>query len=476
MVERFFFLILAVPLLAELHLSDLSLADAEAIALEYNKNLLIAQENTKQAEERHSQAISSWLPSLTYFAQFQDVDNEELFFNIFDPLMPYTLSHRGYSSIFELHQPLFSTDLIFNLKSKGYETQVYNYQQANTKNELLRAVRDRYYAVLYYEKALDIERTNIDYFSYALRQEQGRLEAGSRTPFEVNQSKVSVANAISLYYATLKNLKNARNALILTLGIDPLLEPTLHLQERALPLPPDLTPKIDQLATQYHYSLDTFPTTQDFAYHIERLETARHLTLFTPAEVQTYLDIALSHRPDLLARKLQVNVADQNVYTKLGSYLPNISGFVRYSYNDTYLGPTPFFNQTYDLSGGITLTWNLFDSFLREHQIREARHHRSASRIAFDKEWQRVEVEIRNGLYQLEEALITYLSATQAALLAEQALSQARDKLTFGRIPPLEYRDSVNQLAQARNQQNQASFDLLTAYYQLRYATGTDAN
>jgi outer membrane protein TolC len=121
------------------------------------------------------------------------------------------------------------------------------------------------------------------------------------------------------------------------------------------------------------------------------------------------------------------------------------------------------------------LTWNIFDSMLREHEVREARSVKSASRISYDKEWQRIEVEIRNGLYQLEEAMLTYLSATQAVYIAEQAREQAQDKLRFGRIAPLEYRDSVNQLAQARNQQNQASFDLLAAYYQVRYATGIDA-
>ena len=95
-------------------------------------------------------------------------------------------------------------------------------------------------------------------------------------------------------------------------------------------------------------------------------------------------------------------------------------------------------------------------------------------RSGYEKEWQRIEVEIRNGLYQLEEAMLTYLSATQAVYVAEQAREQAQDKLHFGRIAPLEYRDSVNQLAQARNQQNQASYDLLAAYYEVRYATGID--
>lgn len=474
MCKRIFFCILAAPLFSELPLSHLTLDDAEQIALEYNKNLLIAREDTEQAEQRKLQAISRWLPAIGYRAEFRDIDKKELFFDVFS--RHFTFSHRGYSSIFQLSQPIFSTDLIFGLKSKELEAKVFSYKQANTKNELLLAVRDSYYAVLLYEKALNIERENIDYLSYALKQEQGMLEAGSSTPFEVNQSKVAVANAISTYYATLKSLKNARNAFILTLGIDPLLEPEIQMAEKTMPIEsiPEIARKLEELNQKYHYRSDTFPTTLDFSQHIERLESARKLTLFTPEEVQDYLDLALSLRPDLRAKKLQVDVAGQNVNTKLGTYFPKISGYVRYSYNDVELGTIPFFRESYDLSAGVVLSWNIFDSLLREHEVREARSLRSASRIGFDREWQRIEVEIRNGLYQLEEAMLTYLSATQAVYVAEQAREQAQDKLRFGRIPPLEYRDSVNQLAQARNQQNQASFDLLAAYYQVRYATGID--
>lgn len=475
MCKRFIFFLCAVPAFCDLPLRDLSLHDAEMIALEYNKTFLIAQESTVQAKERKKQAVSRWLPAIGYRAEFREIEKKELFFNVFSS--KFTFSHQGYSSILQLNQPIFSTDLIYGLKSSALEAQVYSYSQANTKNELLLAVRDRYYAVFLYEKALDIERENIDYLAYALKQEQGRLDAGSSTPFEVNQSKVSVANAISLYYATLKELKNARNALILTLGIDPLLEPEIQLKELAMPIEsiPELAIKLDELNQKYNYRQDTFPTTADYLCHIDSLENARKLTLFSPREVQDYLDLALSLRPDLQARKLEVGVADQNVNTKLGTYLPKISGYVRYSYNDIELGTRPFFEEAYDWSTGVVLTWNLFDSLLREHEVREARSVRAASRISYDKEWQRIEVEIRNGLYQLEEAMLTYSSATQAVYVAEQARMQAQEKLEFGRIAPLEYRDSVNQLSQARNQQNQASFDLLAAYYQIRYSTGVDA-
>ena len=463
------------PLMADLPLSHLSLKEAEEIALEYNKQFLIAREGTEQARQRTLQAISRWLPAVQYRAEFRDIEKRELFFDVFSSTLPF--SHRGYSSMFEIDQPIFSTDLLYSLKSKQIEQEAICYEQAHTLNELLLALRQSYYAVVALEITLDIERDNIDYLSYALEQEQKKLEAGSSTPLEVNQSKVALANAISLYYSILKELKTARSAFTLTLGIDPLLEPQIILSQKQIPLLsiPEIALKLQDVAKKYEYRSEAMPSTSDFLHHIAQIESAKQLTLFSEGEVLDYLEQALTYRPDLRKSQLRVGVANQNLRAKQGHYWPKIAGYARYSYNDVVLGDTSFFDQTYYWSVGCVLTWNLFDSLLREHEIQEARSLRQSSRIQYDKEYQRVEVEIRNGLYQLEEAIMSYLSSTQAVHLAEEAREQAAEKLAFGRIPPLEYRDAVNQLSQARNQKNRASFDLVTAYYQLRYATGVDA-
>lgn len=470
--------LLAAPLFSDLPLRSLTLQDAECIALEYNKQLLIAREETNQASERRNQAISRWFPKLIYHAEYRHINPKEAFLNIFGPETNlFTFANEGYSSILQVNQPLFSTDLIFNLQSKLFELDAMRYEQASTKNELLRAVRDSYFAVLYHTRKLLIERENIDFYAYALKQEQGKLDAGSSTPFEVNQNKAAVTNALSLYYNSLKELKNMRNAFILTLGIDPLLEGEIQLKERDFPFEtlPEISLKLQLLEEKYRYCSNTYPTTAEVLYHIDQLSNARKLTLFSDTEVNHYMEMALCQRPDLLARKMEVDVAEQNVRQKKGTYLPTISGYARYSYNDNYMGPRPFFEEKYNWAVGVSLDWNLFDSFLREFEIKEAQSIKSSARIGYEKILQSIEVEIRNSLYQLEEAMLSYLSATQSVFVAEQASQQAKDKLEFGRIAPLEYRDTVNRLYQARNLRNQASFQLMVAYYELRYAIGKDA-
>lgn len=465
----------ALSLWGELPLSNLSLQDAEAIACEYNKQFLIAQEGTKQAKEKRLQALSRYFPAVHYRGEFRDIQKEEYFFDIFSTIP--TFSHRGYSSIFELDQPIFSTNLIFDFLAQKNQEEAVRYEQASTLNELLRAVRQSYYAVVNLEISLNIERENIDYLAYALDVEQKRLEAGNATTLEVNQSKTALANAISTYYLTLKDLKNARNAFVLTLGIDPLLESKIHLSQREMPLHsiPEISLKLQQMQERYRYQTWKMPSTEDFLKHIDGIEQARTLVLFSETEVMEYLETALKNRPDLHSAKFQVNVAKERLKDKQGQYLPVVDGYVRYSYNDVILGTVPFGQQPYFWSAGVVLSWNLFDSLLREHEIREARAVKHAYSIRYDKEYQKIEVEVRNGLYQFEESIMAYLSSGNAVQYAKQAREQAAEKLSFGKIPPLDYRDAVNQLSQARNQNNRAAYELIAAHYQLRYALGLDA-
>src|SRR5690606_8178780 len=124
-----------------------------------------------------------------------------------------------------------------------------------------------------------------------------------------------------------------------------------------------------------------------------QLETARELTLFSEEEVDFFLQEALRLRPDLLSRKMQLYAAEQNLRLQQGHYLPKVGGYIRYAYNDGIMGYTSFEHQQYFVTGGIRLSWNLFDSFLREHEIQEARSKKRASKIGLDLQLQRIEIE-----------------------------------------------------------------------------------
>ena len=169
-----------------------------------------------------------------------------------------------------------------------------------------------------------------------------------------------------------------------------------------------------------------------------------------------------------------MDAKQQAVNEAKGDYLPKITSYLRYSYNDVYLGANPWSEQPYHWVGGVALTWNLFDSLLREHKVRKAKSAHRASMLSYSYGQEQAETEVRDILYRIEEAIFIYRASHSAVLVAEQAREQAQEKLQYGKIAPLEYRDAVDALALARNQNNQAGFDLMTAYYQLQLALGED--
>lgn len=449
-------------IIGELCLSSLTLENAEVIAQEHNPLYLITEQHQIGASERYQEAFSHWFPLITYTAEYRQSQRSELYLDIYST--EFGLFKHGYWSSFDLKQPIFSPHLLFDLRAKGFEEEAARAHCAGSLNELLFALRQSYYAVALYENTLDVRRETVDYLSYAMEIEQRRLEAGTTIPLELNRSKAALANAISQYYTALRDLKTSRNGLILNLGIDPILEPQLSLENNRFPLfsVPEIALKLQQIeGTQ-------------FARQIAHIDTARHLLLFSELEVLNYFSHAEEQRPILRERCQEIAAAQQQVSMKQGTYLPEIGAYARFSYNDEDLGPRDFVNQPYRWVGGISLNWKLFDGLAREHEINETKSNLRAARLAYREARQRVEVEVRNSLYDLEEALFSYASAKEAVDVALQAVSDAKERLTVGRIPPLDYRDAINTLALARDQQNQASFSLMSAYYALRFSTGAD--
>lgn len=464
---------------ANLHaqlLKCINLKQAEEIALCENKPYLIAYEDVYQADQRRKQAISKWLPSISYNASYTHVPEAITVFKV-PSVNNIVFKNDIMINRFELKQPILSTDLYFGLKSRSLELKYSEAERENTKNHLLLKIRRDYFSVVFYDAALDIQKENIDYLTQALEVEQGKFQNGDTTILDLNQSRVAVANALSEYYNTLQKLKESRNSLIYTLGVDPILEEEMTLEDRTIDVfrISEISDKLKILERKYNYFTDQFAATFDLIMQSERVRNERKLTLFSTDEVDNYLETAYAQRPDLRSKRLQIDIAEKEVETKRGDYFPVITGYVDYVKNGGDPSERFAIQDSMSVSFGVKLTWNLFDSMLREHRIKEAVSKRSSSKIDYCYARDNVEIGIRNQLHQIEDAIYVYISGTEGVRLAEMAMVQAKEKLRFGKIPPLEYRDAVNQLAKARNVQNFSSYQLMIAYYQLLFDLGCDS-
>lgn len=442
-------------------LSQLSLKQAEAISLQNNKEIQLSDVEIGQFYARRLQSISAWFPKISFDSMYVNLQKPQV---ILGPL------GRGHYTMnqFQLNQPIFSTNLLFNTTLASLYLKSTEINREIAINKTLLQVRALYFLVMLKQTSLKVQQEVINYLSSALNEEQKKYNAGKVTSFEVNQSKVALSNAISGYHGLLKELKAAFSDLTLAIGSDPAQENEIALSEKEIALDtfPELDEKLSLLKEKTLGLASNIPPS-------EVLIHTTHLSLFTEDEIQKWIALAKLKRPEVKKSKFVLKAARQQVNYERGRYLPEISGFVDYGYYYPYNGL--FFPQQKNWASGVKLSWNIFDSFKREFQIKEARFARDFAKIEQQQTLDQTSVAIRNQIYQIEEALFSYTSSVESLILADQGMKEAKIRLAAGTITPLEYRDATRSYAETHRQSDQAKYNLLQAYFQLRHDVGIDA-
>jgi outer membrane protein len=110
-----------------------------------------------------------------------------------------------------------------------------------------------------------------------------------------------------------------------------------------------------------------------------------------PASVDSLLERAVSTRPDLAAKFADVRAREAELDRARADYLPKLSangalGRVYRQLDSLDLGPngTTFYPQKNTWSVGLELTWELFDGFIRDNRVREAKARRDPARADLD--------------------------------------------------------------------------------------------
>jgi outer membrane protein TolC len=447
--------------LAQEDLKNLSLKQAEGISLQNNKEIQLSEQEIGQFYARRLQAISAWFPQISFASMYVNLQKPQA---VLGPLaLPqYTMNQ------FQLNQPLFSTDLFFTLRTTSFYLKSTEINREIAVNRTLLHVRTLYFLVILKEVSLKVQKEVIDYLTNALNEEQKKYDAGRAISFEVNQSKVALSNAISAYHAIMKELKSARNDLIIALGCDPDKEKEINLSESDLAFDdfPEVKEKLTLLQQKTEGLSARLPKS-------EMLVQTTHLSLFSEDEIEKWIAVARLKRPEVKKSKYLVKAARQQVNYQKGRYLPEISGFIDYGYYYPFNGL--FFPQQKNWASGVRVSWNIFDSFKREFQIKEAGFARESAKIEQQQTLDRTSADIRNQIYQIEEALFSYLSAYESLVLAEQSMKEAQVRLAAGTITPLDYRDATRSYAETHRQCDQAKYSLLHSYFQLRHAAGIDS-
>lgn len=95
-------------------------------------------------------------------------------------------------------------------------------------------------------------------------------------------------------------------------------------------------------------------------------------------------------------------------------------------------------------------------------------------KFSWDFQVQEAYRAIRDQIASIEKGVSSYLSSKGSIRLAEQTLAQASEQIDIGYISIFDYQTSVENLIETQTIFFQSQFDLINAYYGLRYAAGID--
>jgi outer membrane protein TolC len=180
------------------------------------------------------------------------------------------------------------------------------------------------------------------------------------------------------------------------------------------------------------------------------------------------VDQAIRNRPDLIAEEERVRAAKQGLSAIKAERLPTL-GLVA---DDGVIGKTGGKLLT-TYTWGVQLTLPIFDGFRREARVQEQRSMLKEAEIRRRDLEQQAEADVRGALLDLANAQEQVAAATERLQLAEQELSQARDRFNAGVAGNADVVNASLALTASRTLVNDAETAYQLARVALARATGS---
>lgn len=449
------------------HLYDLTLEQAEVIAVENNNTVNAVRELYSKAQQGRLNSISKWLPeieavSVMYGIQKISIDSR---------------AKSAFETQLSLTQAIISTNKYYDVK---IATLIVEQLQLLLNAAIIDALFD--VRTAYYQVILDIEmikaaKEKIDLLTMLAKRMEDRHQIGTSILYSVNQSKVAIANATTTYYEVIKRRKIDMDNMVSILGFTP---GEIEVSFAKIDIPIDeiteLKEKLNKMQTIFNQEKIAL-NEKIFKGEYPLTEEKSMKQLFTISEVKSWEDKALKYQPSLKVYKNYVQIAGEEVSKRRGDYLPTLSFNVNYGGNPTTVENLPsssLGNQHMQWGVGIQFNWLLFDGLGRERRLKEAKHVKRAKEFQYRQEMQNTYAGVRKQIFEIEESVANYVTADANVKLAEQTVTLVNDQVDVGYGTIFDYQVTVDGFIQAVNSKNQARYQLLKAYYALRHATGVD--
>ncbi|MCQ2379434.1 MAG: TolC family protein [Victivallaceae bacterium] len=350
-------------------ITNLTLEQAQEIALKNNTTYIIAHHNVAAAHMRFLQSLSGYLPKVTASASLSrghswpgtDKNSPPLSGNAAHPRVTTNNFDVGVQATMLFFDGLQRE---FGVMAANHDEKYYKNLDDDARRNVLQAVATAYNAVLLSREGQRIAEEDRQFQLSSLKEARYKFEAGAVPLSDVLNFEILANNADVKMIEATADYVTAKCALATLLGY-----------------PDGEFPKNVEFTSDYKSEFISLPP------------------------VEKFLDAALANRPDLKGYREQLQIAKYNLYSTYGTYSPTVSGFLRFGYgsnsstNQNY--PSSYYDYTHtytndtSFSYGLTADWVVFSGFARYNQMRERQAQVAISDYTVTRQWHQVVNDVR---------------------------------------------------------------------------------
>lgn len=411
----------------------LALADAVNLALQQNGTILKGKSDLEAAYGVVVQTRAIALPKVRFAGQYQAIAE-----NSIDTPAGSTFAFgtdQAWTTEIRLVQSIYEGGRITSAlrSAKLTKEQALLQYQAVVADTLL-AVRISYYDILLAGQQIVVREASVNLLQRELDDQQRRFDAGTVPRFNVLRAEVAVANARPQLIRARNAERIAKNNLVNLLGYD---------VPRSIgeDLPLVLTDKLDAPP----YQID----------------------------ISAAIGEALERRPELAALRKAELLRQEDIINAQSGYKPSVQIFGGYGDRSSSFSADLGVDR-HGWLAGAQLSWQLFDGFLTQGKISEARAYHQKSKTEVSDTARRIELEVRTAYSDFIEAREVLESQKKVQEQAEEALRLAVARADAGSGTQLDVLDAQTSLTEARTTQSLALRDYAVALAKLERAIGQD--
>ena len=190
-------------------------------------------------------------------------------------------------------------------------------------------------------------------------------------------------------------------------------------------------------------------------------------TTFEQRPREEYVQSASAEHPELLAAEEAVRKARAGVAAAKSAYIPDVTAFARYSYQDG----VPFLLHNFG-TFGVNLNWEVFDFGKRRAAVREREAQLAEAEENLRRLRDEVSVGIERSYNKVERTRNMVRVANEVVKLRQESERLAQNQLTQGVILVSERRQATAASYKAQAEYLQASLGYLLAWAELERTAG----